>query len=406
MTALSASGESFDGNVLAEAEPKGSGESGRVVRPEPSGRRFPFIVQRGSLPHTGLVIVGIAIVAGVAMWGAGIGVFNQTQLTRVAIYAIAIAGLNVATGYTGLLSVGHSAFFGLGAYTTGILVVDHGWTAEATLPIALVVCFVAGLIVGLPALRIRGLYLAIATLAFGVAFPELVARFPNLTGGSAGLTIHSYLLIPPTWTGYTLGQKGHWLYWLSIGVLVLVMVVVHNVVRSRYGLAMMASRDNEIAAASCGVSLAAVKTLSFGLSGALTGVGGSLFAMYLGSLLANDSFTLLNAIALLTGLVIGGEGTRFGPILGGLAVVYIPYYTSSIGQGESAAVLFGAALIVIVFIAPEGLTGAAMRMVRKVFLVIPHTPRPYTPPVRAPASTQSTVDSAGGGDLADAPDPA
>jgi branched-chain amino acid transport system permease protein len=154
-----------------------------------------------------------------------------------------------------------------------------------------------------------------------------------------------------------------------------VMVMVHNIVRSRYGLAMIAARDNEIAASASGVNIAAVKTLSFGISGGLTGVGGSLFAMYLGSLVAGDSFTLLNAIALLTGLVIGGEATRFGPILGGLAVVYIPYYTSSIGQGQSAAVMFGAALILIVFIAPEGLTGAAFRLIRKVLLVLPGTPR-------------------------------
>lgn len=406
MTAPSISGESFDGNTAGDAELVASRESGRVVPPKAGGRRLPVVVQRGTWPHAGLVVVGIAIVAGVMIWGAGLGIFNQTQLTRVAIYAIAIAGLNVATGYTGLVSVGHSAFFGLGAFTTGILMVKDGWTAETTLPIALVVCFVAGLIVGLPALRIRGLYLAIATLAFGVAFPELVARFPNLTGGTEGLTIHRELLTPPTWTGYTIGQMTQWLYWLSVGVLVLVMVVVHNVVRSRYGLAMMASRDNEIAAASCGVSLAAVKTLSFGLSGALTGVGGSLFAMYLGSLMANDSFTLLNAIALLTGLVIGGQGTRFGPIVGGLAVVYIPYYTSDIGQGESAAVLFGAALIVLIFIAPEGLTGAAMRLVRKVFRVVPRTPRPYTPPARDPAPARSAADGAGGGGLADATDPA
>jgi branched-chain amino acid transport system permease protein len=160
---------------------------------------------------------------------------------------------------------------------------------------------------------------------------------------------------------------------------------------------MMASRDNEIAAAASGVNLAAVKTISFGISGALTGVGGSLFAMYLGSLVANDSFTLLNAIALLTGLVIGGEATRFGPIIGGLAVVYIPYYTSSVGQGESSAVLFGAALIVIVFIAPEGITGAVLRLVRKVFLVIPGVPKPYTPK-RSPVADQAM-----GGELANAP---
>ena len=362
-----------------------------------AARRRPYVIRRNSRAHLILIAVGAAFVVGVIAWGGTLGQFNQGQLTRVMIYAIAIAGLNIATGYTGLVSVGHSAFFGLGAYTTGVLVVRYGWHAEYTLPVAFVICFAVGLIVGLPALRIRGLYLAMVTLAFGVAFPELVARFAALTGGAEGLTIRRKMLAPLDWSGFALGQKGQWLYWVSVFVLLLVMLVVHNIVRSRYGLAMIAARDNEIAAAASGVNLAAVKTGAFGLSGALTGIGGSLFAMYLGSLVANDSFTLLNAIALLTGLVIGGEATRFGPILGALAVVYIPYYTSDLGQGQSAAVLFGAALIVIVFIAPEGLTGGAFRLIRRLLTVVPvqrepvaphrDTPSPVPPPSVPPPST-------------------
>ncbi len=392
MTTTSINSESFDSDGLADdGELVASRESAPPIRPR---RRLESrIVRQGSRAHLVLIAVGLLIAVGVIAWGATLGQFNQGQLTRVMIYAIAIAGLNIATGYTGLVSVGHSAFFGLGAYTTGILVVKEGWQPIATIPVALVACFIVGLVIGLPALRIRGLYLAIVTLAFGIAFPEVIARFANLTGGASGLTIRRHMLAPPGWSGFSLNEMGEWLYWLSVAVLVIVMVIVHNLVRSRYGLAMMAARDNEIAASASGVNLAAVKTISFGVSGALTGVGGSLFAMYLGSLAANDSFTLLNAIALLTGLVIGGQATRFGPILGGVAVVYIPYYTSSIGQGESSAVLFGAALIAIVFIAPEGITGAVMRLVHKVFVVIPGVPRPYSPsspsdpaPARPPAT--------------------
>jgi branched-chain amino acid transport system permease protein len=285
-----------------------------------------------------------------------------------------------------MISVGHSAFLGLGAYTTGVLVVKYGWHAEATIPVALGVCFVAGLIVGLPALRIRGLYLAMVTLAFGVAFPELIDRFADLTGGSVGLTIRRTMLRPPDWSGFTLGEKGQWLYWLSAAVLVVVMLVVHNLMRSRYGLALIAARDNEIAAAASGVNLAVVKTVAFGVSGALTGLGGSLFAMFLGSLVADDSFTLLSAIALLTGLVIGGQATRFGPIVGGVAVVYIPYYTSDIGQGQASGVLFGAALILLIFLAPEGLTGGFFRLFDKVFRIVPRPPRPMRPDWAAPTT--------------------
>jgi branched-chain amino acid transport system permease protein len=377
-----AGGSAVDGELLAARE------SARPIQAAP--RSLPFVVGRGSLAYLVLLVVATGVVVAILSWGAGFGAFNQGQLTRVMIYAIAIAGLNIASGYTGLISVGHSAFFGLGAYTTGILIVSAGWRPEQTIPVAFAVCFAAGLLVGLPALRIRGLYLAIATLAFGVAFPELVARFPSLTGGAAGLTVRLRMLHPPLWTGYRLSQHTQWLYWLSAAVLIVVMLVVSNVVRSRYGLAMMAARDNEIAASSCGINLASVKMLSFGLSGALTGLGGSLFAMYLGTLVAEDSFTLLNAIALLTGMVIGGAGTRFGPILGGLAVVYIPYYSSSIGQGQAASVIFGVALIAIVFVAPGGVTGAALRISQRVLRVVPGTPRPYqrTPPASDATPTE------------------
>jgi branched-chain amino acid transport system permease protein len=342
-------------------------------------RRLPWVIRRNSGPHLSLLAAGLIIVALTVLWGAGLGQFNQGQLTRVMIYGIAIVGLNVATGYTGLVSVGHSAFFGLGAYTTGVLVVRYGWQAEYTIPVALVLCFVVGLVVGLPAIRIRGLYLAMVTLAFGVAFPEVVARFENLTGGAQGLTIRLRLLRPPDWSGFALSQRGQWLYWLSVVLLLVIMLVVHNIVRSRYGLALVATRDNEIAASASGVNIALVKTMSFGVSGAITGVGGCLFAIYLGSLVAHDSFTLLNAVALLIGLVIGGQATRFGPIIGALAVVYIPYYTSDIGQGQAAAVLFGVVLIAIVFIAPEGVVGGFFRLFRKFLVVIPSTPPPVPP---------------------------
>ncbi|MEV4319129.1 branched-chain amino acid ABC transporter permease [Actinocrispum sp. NPDC049592] len=352
-----------------------------AIAPQPvkerRSQRLPWVVRRNSLPHLVMVVVGLAIVGAVVVWGGGLGQFDQGQLTRVAIYAIAIVGLNIVTGYAGLVSVGHSAFFGLGAYTTGVLVVRYGWQAEYTIPVALVLCFVVGLIVGLPAIRIRGLYLAMVTLAFGVAFPEVVNRFEDLTGGAQGLTIRLRTLRPPDWSGFTLAERGQWLYWTAVVLLLVIMLVVHNIVRSRYGLALVATRDNELAAAASGVNVAMVKTMSFGVSGAITGVGGCLFAIYLASLVAHDSFTLLNAVALLIGLVIGGQATRSGPIVGALAVVYIPYYTSDIGQGQAAAVLFGVVLIAIVFIAPEGVIGGLGRLVRRVLVVIPAVPKPF-----------------------------
>jgi len=344
------------------------------TRSESRIRQLPVIVRRNSPAHIGLLAVAAGLVALAVLWGSIFEPFHQGQITRVMIYAVAIAGLNVCTGYTGMISVGHSAFFGLGAYTTGILVVTYGWQPAYTLPVAFAVCFVTGLVVGLPALRIRGLYFAMVTLAFGVSFPEVIGRFESLTGGSSGLTIRRTMLRPPEWTGFALNEKAQWLYWLSAAMLIVVLLIVRNVVRSRYGLALIAVRDNEIAAAASGVNLAVVKTVAFGLSGALTGIGGSLFAMFLASLVANDSFTLLSAIILLTGLMIGGQSTQFGPVIGALVVVYLPYYTSDLGQGQVSAVLFGGALIAIIFIVPLGLVGGFMRLVARFLRVLPPEP--------------------------------
>lgn len=344
----------------------------KTVQSTPTGG--PRVIRRGSRVHTGMLVAGGVVVALFLIWGGQLDPFNQGQLTRVAIFAIAIAGLNIATGYIGLLSVGHSAFFGLGAYTTGVLVVKYDWDPLMTIPVALVLSLIVGLLVGLPALRIRGLYLAMVTLAFGVAFPEIVAHFDDLTGGAAGMTIRRAELRPPEWSGFTLGERGTWVYWLCVVFLLLTMLIVHNMVRGRYGMAMIAVRENEIAASASGINIAVMKVTAFGVSGAITGVAGSLFAMYIGSLYAEGSFTLLAGITLLIGLVLGGEATRTGPLLGAFAVIYVPYYAAELGQGQSAAVIFAVVLIFVIFVAPKGIIGGLSKAVRRFVVVTPAIP--------------------------------
>nr|WP_223111328.1 branched-chain amino acid ABC transporter permease [Aeromicrobium senzhongii] len=338
--------------------------------------------------HRGLVAGGVvATVLGV-LWLSGLAPFEMGQVTRVLIYATAIAGLNLATGYVGLLSVGHSAFFGIGAYTTGILVVKNDWEGWATIPVAFAICLVVGLLVGLPALRIRGLYLAMVTLAFAVAFPEMVAHFEDLTGGASGMTIPRQGLRPPEWTGLGLGEKHVWLFWLSIIVLVVTLYLTWCLTRSRYGLAMSAVRQNEVAASASGVNIALVKTASFGLSGAVTGAAGSLFAIYMGSLYAEGSFTLLAGITLLIGLVIGGERTVLGAVAGALAVVYVPYYTSDIGGGQASAVLFAVVLLFVIFVAPAGIVGTIATVLRR--RVVVRDKRPDITDGLAPAAAEAS----------------
>jgi len=357
-------------------------------------KSLPYVITRGTWAHRVLILSVAALVVLAVLWASGLAQFRVAQLTSVFIYAIAISGLNLATGYTGLLSIGHSAFFGLGAYTTGVLVMKYNWDPLSTVVPAIILCFIVGFLIGLPALRIRGLYLALVTLAVGVAFPELVRRFDDLTGGARGLVIRRRLLNPPPWSGFSAGQRDAWLFWLSAVLLGIVLFGVHNLVRSRAGLAMIATRDNEIAAAASGIRVAVVKTSIFGLSGAVTGLAGCLFAMYLAALSPDGSFTLLKSIEFITGLVIGGAATRTGPVVGAFAVVYIPYFTanlnpSNVSQGQLSGVLFGLALILIIFLMPDGLVGGISRLSGRFVHVRPAAPSntPTPPPAPAPVPT-------------------
>jgi branched-chain amino acid transport system permease protein len=329
------------------------------------------VIVEGSAQHRGIQAASALVVVLLLLWAASQPLFRVGQFTNVFIIAIAIVGLNLVTGYTGLLSIGHSAFFGLGAYTTGILIVKYEFAPLTTVPIAVVLSLAVGLAVGLPSLRIKGLYLALVTLAVGVSFPEIVRRAEDLTGGATGLVVRSRFLAPPEWTGLVRAERGIWMFWLSAVTLAVVMLLARALVRSRFGLAMMASRDHEIAAAASGVNVARTKILAFGISGAITGLAGSLFAMYIGALSPDGSFTLLKSIELVTGLVLGGIATQIGPIIGAFAVVFLPYFTASYTSGPLSGVVFGALLIAIVFVMPEGIVGRLTLLSRKVVAFVP-----------------------------------
>eukprot|EP01133_Synstelium_polycarpum_P022741 gene22741-27278_t len=332
--------------------------------------RQPRVVVAGSTSYRILQLVLLVAAVCALLLVSQSAPFRVGQFTSVFIIAIAIAGLNIVSGYTGLLSIGHSAFFGLGAYTTGVLIVDRGYSPLTTIPMAVVLCFVLGLLVGLPSLRIKGLYLALVTLAVAVAFPEVIRKTGDLTGGAAGMVVRANLLVPPKWTGLTRADTYLWIFWVSVVTLAVVMLLIRNLVKSRFGLAMVAVRDNEIAASANGINVARVKILAFGLSGAITGLAGSLFTMYIGAL-SPESFSLMKSIEFITGLVLGGIATQFGPIVGATAVVFLPYYTGSVTDGPVSGVVFGAVLIAIVFLMPDGIVGRINSVLRRFVLVVP-----------------------------------
>lgn len=323
----------------------------------PARERRRLRVVAGTPRHLALVAASWLVVAVLVLAATGMADYQLGRVTNAVVIATAIVGLNVVTGYTGLLSVGHSALLGVGAYTTGVLVVKLNLQPMITVPVAVMTGVLVGAFIGLPTIRIRGLYLAMVTLALAVAFPEIIQAASGLTGGASGLTVSVRFLFPPEWTGLTRAQRPLWMFLLSLTVLGVCMLVVWWVRRSRLGRDMRAVRDHESAAESFGVNVARTKVVAFALSGGITALAGSMLAMYVGALSPAGSFTILKAIELLSGLILGGVATQMGPLVGAAVVVYLPVVLSGVVDGQGAGVLFGVLLVLIVFVMPDGIVG-------------------------------------------------
>jgi len=274
----------------------------------------------------------------------------EGQFNVIITYAIAALGLNLLTGYNGQISVGHGAFFGVGAYTTAILVADHDWSYPATFAAGAAITFVLGLLVGLPALRIRGLYLALVTLALATVFPLIVTRFSDVTGGTQGKRVPR--VRAPEWSGL---KDDQWKYYVLLAFAVVAFVLVRNIVRSRVGRSLIAIRDDETAAEVLGVNLSAYKVVTFGVSAMLAGLAGSLSVMNEPFVNA-EKYNINLSITLLVAVVVGGAATIFGPAFGAFFVVFLPEWLPS-SQPELSPVLFGAALILLMIVAPGGFLG-------------------------------------------------
>jgi branched-chain amino acid transport system permease protein len=287
--------------------------------------------------------------------------FAIFQLTMVMIYAIAIMGLNLLTGFNGQFSLGHGAFFAIGAYTAAIMMDQYAVGFYWTLPAAAIVSFAFGVLFGLPALRLENIYLALATFALAAVMPQLLKLTPleHWTGGVQGIA----LLKPDAPLGLPLNQD-QWLYFFTLAVAVLMYFVARNIVISRTGRAITAIRDNPIAARSMGVNISYYKTLIFGVSALYTGVAGALSAVVV-QFVAPDSFTVSLSVALLVGLVIGGVGWLPGAFIGGAFVLYVPNIAEEVSKGLSGAV-YGVILLLVVYLMPSG-AGALWRAAQEHF---------------------------------------
>jgi len=274
------------------------------------------------------------------------------QLTEVMIYGLAILGLNLLTGFNGQFSLGHSAFYGIGAYTAAILMHNYEVGYLWTLPAAGIVCFVVGFLFGLPALRLQNLYLALATFALAVAVPQILKYhgLENWTGGVQGLVVDQ-----PDPPGFLPISTDQWLYYVTLAVVLLMFGAATSLMRSRTGRAIMAIRDNPIAAAAMGINNSLYKTLTFGVSAFFTGVAGALSALVV-AFVAPDSFNFLLSVSFLVGLVIGGVGSIPGCLFGGLFVLYVPNIANSISTGLAGAI-YGVILLIVIFVMPTGAAG-------------------------------------------------
>ena len=288
--------------------------------------------------------------------------FRLFQFSQVYIYAIALLGLNILTGFNGQISLGHGAFYAVGAYTTAVMIdqwnVPYGWT----IPAAGVICLVAGFLFGIPALRLEGLYLALATFALALAVPQILKYFEHWTGGSQGIVLSKPN--PPWGLPITPDQ---WLYFLTLAVLILLFVLAANLLRGRTGRAIVAIRDNAIAAQSMGVNTALYKSLTFGVSAAYTGVAGALSAVTI-AYVAPDSFDVFRSITFLVGIVIGGLASISGAIFGALFIQFVPNWAQDISKAAPWAI-YGVFLIAFMYAMPRGIAGslrlAASRWLRR-----------------------------------------
>jgi branched-chain amino acid transport system permease protein len=296
--------------------------------------------------------------------------FHSRDLAEAGVFFIAIVGLNLLTGYTGQISLGHGALMAIGGYTTAALVVHEHWRDVWTIPLAGIAAGIVGFLIGLPALRLSGLYLALATFAFAVAMPSLLKKFSGLTGGSQGL---SFLESSPfqvtglkgtvTVFGHTM-TANHFLYYLTWGIGLVAFVIAWLIVRGRLGRTFRAVRDSEVAAASVGIDLARTKTLAFAISGVYAGVAGALFAIQ-AEIVNPLSFTFLLSILLLVGVVVGGLGTLPGMVLGAFFVQYLPDLSTHVSSKPGVPdFVYGAAIIVVMILLPTGAGGLLRRVAR------------------------------------------
>jgi len=297
-------------------------------------------------------IAAVAVAVAVVILPFVLDGYHEGIVSDVAIYFIAILGLNILTGYTGQISIGHGAFMMIGGYTTVVMSHDHHTNLIATLPLAAAITFVCGLLVGVPALRLSGVYLALATFALAVSVPQLPLKFSKFLGGSNGLQ-----------TDHTVSHL--WLYVVSWSCAAIAFVAGWLLLRGRIGRAFRSVRDSEVAAVSSGVSLPIYKTFAFGVSAAYAGVAGSLFVLATNGFAQPNEFGILLSLKILIGGAVAGLGSLWGLVVGAVFIGLLPQISSSVpfvGPSHGQDVVFGLVVILVMLVLPNGFAGLLARV--------------------------------------------
>ncbi len=315
------------------------------------------------LRHAGAAIVAAVVIA---VLSAVLSPFRDFQLAEVAVYVVAIAGLTVLIGLSGQISLGHGAFMAIGAYAAALLMTHLNWPLWAVLPASAIIAAAAGAAAGAAAARLRGPYLAGATLMLAVALPSLANRFAGVLGGDQGLNV-------PISVPAALGANfplTRWQAWVCAAAALIALVLLANLARSRLGRSWQAIRDDEVAAALAGLNVARLRILAFVISAACAGLAGAMLAITT-TLVSPGSFTVSLSIALLTGAVIGGLGSLAGALWGSLVIVLLPTYITDVAtsHGFTATVAanipiaaYGVVLILVMLLFPDGIQGGLRRL--------------------------------------------
>ena len=330
------------------------------------------LAARAKIPQsTMLRSLAVVVVAGVVLLiltSYILGPFDNLQLANGAFYFAVLAGLTMLAGLSGQISLGHGALMAVGAYTVALLIGNEGWALVPALVAATVVTAIVGVPVGVAASRLRGPYLAGATLAFAVGLPALADKFPGTFGGENGLTINPPT--PPGFLGATFPLE-RWQAWIACAGALVVLFVLWNLTHSGFGRSMRAVRDEEIAASLCGLKVGRTQAVAFTVSAACAGLGGGLFALVLG-LAQPGAFPLQLSLSLLTGIVIGGLGSIGGAAWGAALLVLLPRWTNDLSHSFSLSnnvssnlplATYGVVLIGAMLVWPSGIQGGVRALV-------------------------------------------